>query len=46
VFRLLEEGYEERDGHMVFLAVDPVYDRVRSDPRFDDLVRRIGLHRE
>ena len=42
-FELLEQGYEERDGNLVFLAVDPTFDPLRSDPRFDDLLRRIGF---
>ena len=42
-FEWLERAFQTRDGALVFLAVDPRYDAVRSDPRFGDLVRRIGL---
>jgi TolB-like protein/DNA-binding winged helix-turn-helix (wHTH) protein/Tfp pilus assembly protein PilF len=41
--RWLEEAYKERDAHMVFLNTDPEWDSVRSDQRFLDLVRRVGL---
>jgi TolB-like protein/Tfp pilus assembly protein PilF len=39
----LEKGYEERAFQMQFLNVDPRFDTIRDDPRFADLVRRIGL---
>jgi hypothetical protein len=39
----LEKGYEERDGRMTVLSVAFEFDRLRSDPRFRELVRRIGL---
>jgi len=39
----LEKAFEERDNWMVWLAVHPAFDPVRSDPRFADLVRRVGL---
>jgi len=42
-FRLLEKGYEERSAGMVYLAADSLWDSVRSDPRYTDLLRRIGL---
>jgi tetratricopeptide (TPR) repeat protein len=42
-FRLLEKGYEERSAGMLYLAVDPFWDGMRSDPRYADLLRRIGL---
>ena len=42
-FRLLEKGYEEHSPSMPYLAVDPFWYGVHSDPRFADLLRRIGL---
>lgn len=41
--RWLEKGYQERDDLMIDLNVDPVFDAIRSEPRFQDLVRRVGL---
>ena len=42
-FRLLEKGYEERSAGMPYLAVDPFWYGMRSDPRYVDLLRRMGL---
>ena len=39
----LEKGYEERAFQMQFLKVDPRWDKLRDDPRFADLMRRVGL---
>jgi serine/threonine-protein kinase len=39
-FKWLEKGYETRDVHMVFLPIDPMWDDVRSDPRFQGLLQR------
>jgi hypothetical protein len=39
----LEKGYEERDFRMTLLSVSEEFDGVRSDPRFRELVRRMGL---
>jgi serine/threonine protein kinase/Tfp pilus assembly protein PilF len=42
-FRLLEKGYQERSVGMLYLRVDPFWENVRSDPRYVDLLHRIGL---
>ncbi len=39
----LERGYTNRDQWMMFLKADPRWDDLRSDPRFQDLLRRVGL---
>lgn len=42
-FAWLEKAYQERSYFMAYLKVIPLADPLRSDPRFDDLLRRIGL---
>jgi tetratricopeptide (TPR) repeat protein len=42
-FAWLEKAYQERRDLMVVLNIDPLVDPLRSDPRFQDLVRRVGL---
>jgi TolB-like protein/Tfp pilus assembly protein PilF len=41
-FEQLEKAFENRDIEMVWLKVDPLFDSVRSDPRFTDLTRRVS----
>ncbi len=42
-FKWLERAYEERDVWLMNLKVDPVFARLRSDKRFQDLLTRAGL---
>ena len=47
-FYWLNQAYEHRemvslDGGIFFLAAEPQYDPLRSDPRYKDLLRRVGL---
>jgi hypothetical protein len=42
-FKWLERAYRQRDTGMTFIKVDPLLDPLRPDPRFGELVRRMGL---
>jgi TolB-like protein/Tfp pilus assembly protein PilF len=42
-FQLLEEAYADRSFHLVNLNVSPRFESIRSDLRFQDLIRRVGL---
>ena len=39
----LEAAYRERDEELTNLTIEPQFDILRSDPRFSDLVRRVGI---
>ena len=40
---LLEQAYRERSWELVFVRVEPWVDPLRSDPRFQDLLRRVNF---
>jgi len=42
-FAWLEKAYEDRSNALQLLKVDPRVDRLRSDPRFQDLLRRMNF---
>jgi TolB-like protein/Tfp pilus assembly protein PilF len=42
-FDLLDECYQERVGSLVFIAYQPEFESLHDDPRFKDLLGRIGL---
>ena len=42
-FAGLERAYQEQANIIQFLKVHPFFDPVRGDPRFTDLLRRVGL---
>ena len=39
----LDKAVEERVGFIINLKVEPLFDPLHSEPRFPDLVRRLGL---
>jgi hypothetical protein len=41
-FTELNQAYQNHEYFLVWLKVDPRLDPLRSDPRFEDLLRRVG----
>jgi tetratricopeptide (TPR) repeat protein len=41
-FDWLERAYQAHDVHLMYLTVDPKWDPLRNDPRFDKLLARCG----
>jgi serine/threonine protein kinase/tetratricopeptide (TPR) repeat protein len=42
-FEWLEKSYQVRDYQLAPIMIDPVFANIRSDPRYTDLLRRMGL---
>ena len=42
-FAQLEKAFTERSNQLVYLNGEPAWETLHSDPRFADLLRRIGL---
>jgi eukaryotic-like serine/threonine-protein kinase len=42
-FRWLNTAYKEREGFLIGLKTNNLFDPIRSDPRFGELVRKMGL---
>ena len=42
-FEFLDKTYQERHGILTYVKVEAAFDRIRSDPRFADLLGRMGL---
>lgn len=43
-FRLLDKDYQKRVDRLIYLRVEPMADPIRSDPRFAQLLAKIGPH--
>jgi adenylate cyclase len=39
----LEKAYEEHDSNMPYISVDPIFDFIRDEPRFQDLLKKMDL---
>ena len=39
----LNQGYREHTAELLRLQLNPAYDDMRTDPRFQELIHRIGL---
>jgi TolB-like protein/Tfp pilus assembly protein PilF len=42
-FEWLEQAYELRSRFLITLGVEPSFDNLRSDPRFDEMLKKVGL---
>ena len=42
-FAELEITYQERHGILTYIKVEPIFDRIRGEARYTDLLRRMGL---
>jgi len=42
-FEWLEKAYQVRDDELAYIKDDPIFGSIRSDPRYTDLLRRMGL---
>jgi tetratricopeptide (TPR) repeat protein len=42
-FHWLEQAYHEGNDRLPYLGVDPMADPLRTDPRFQDLMKKVGL---
>jgi len=43
-FQFLDKAYQKRSDRLVYLNVEPMSDPIRSDPRFAQLMAKIGFH--
>ncbi len=42
-FASLGKAIDERSAKLIWLNADPIYDDLHSDPRFTEILRRIGF---
>jgi len=44
-FQMLDKAFEEYDSWLRLLKVEPIFDRVRSDPRFVEMLKKRGFEK-
>jgi len=44
-FEWINKAYEEHAGQMIFIKVDPWIKNLRSDPRYKELLKKVGLEK-
>ncbi len=44
-FEWLQKAYKERAGWLIMLKVEPRFDSLRSDPRYTELLKKVGLEK-
>ncbi|MCP4706868.1 MAG: protein kinase [candidate division Zixibacteria bacterium] len=44
-FKWLDKACQQRDNWIAWLSISPVFDNLRSDPRFDELLSKVGLNK-
>jgi len=42
-FEWFERAYKDRDSNMIYFTVPPIFDPIRSDPRYQRLLEKMGL---
>jgi DNA-binding winged helix-turn-helix (wHTH) protein/TolB-like protein/Tfp pilus assembly protein PilF len=42
-FEYLEQAFAERQSQLIYLRVEPLFSELHSDPRFDSLVKKVGI---
>ncbi len=42
-FEWLEKSFAAHEEDLIYLKIEPAFDGLSSDPRFQDLLRRVGL---
>ncbi|MBP1776982.1 MAG: hypothetical protein H6Q86_2992, partial [candidate division NC10 bacterium] len=43
-FEWLEKAYQDRESRLPWIKLDPRFDALRADARFEGLLRRMNLH--
>ena len=42
-FKWLQKAFENKETDLVYLKASPIWDKLRDDPRFAGMVRRLGF---